>query len=133
MGAIGAFVFSLAADFANISFAEAMVLAEADIEGAVSSTASELMPISSVLFYGAVIGVLFIAQNVIRSAATGAPTGTFDEAGFDILGPSDYVLAGPTTVRDLLTAGLTLDTMITPENSDEEDDYVGPTHLSEEE
>ena len=132
VGSIGAFVFSLAADFANISFAEAMVLAETEIEGAVSSTASELMPISSVLFYGAVIGVLFITQNVIRSASTGAPAGTL-EPRFDVLGPSDYVLAGPTTVRDLLTAGLTLDTMISPENSDEEDDNVGPTHLSEEE
>ena len=81
---------------------------------------------------GVVIGVLFITQNVIRSASTGAPAGTL-EPGFDVLGPSNYVLAGPTTVRDLLTAGLTLDTMISPESSDEEDDYVGPTHLSEEE
>ena len=130
--AIGAFVFSLTADFANISFAEAMIITESEIEGVVSSTAAELMPIASVLFYGAVIGVLFITQNVMRSASTGAPAGTL-EADFDILGPRDYVLAGPTTVRDLLTAGVTLDTMISPENSGNDDDYVGPTHLSEEE
>ena len=109
-----------------------MIIADSEIEGAVSSTASELMPIASVLFYGAVIGVLFITQNVIRSGSTGAPAGTF-EAEFDILGPQNYVLAGPTTVRDLLTAGVTLDTMISPEDSDDNGDHVGPTHLSEEE
>ena len=107
-------------------------MAEAEIEGAVSSTASELMPIASVLFYGVVIGVLFITQNVIRSATTGSPAGTL-EVDFEMLGPQNYVLASPTTVRDLLTAGLTLDTMISPEDSDDDDDHVGPTHLSEEE
>ena len=79
-----------------------MVLAEAEIEGAVSSTASELMPIP--LFYSMYhIGVLFITQNVIRSASTGAPAGTL-EPRFDVLGPSDYVLAGPTTVRGPLSS-----------------------------
>ena len=54
-----------------------------------------------------------------------------DEPEFSILGPSRYVISGSTTVRNLLTAGVTLDTVLTTD--DGIDDSVGPTILSEEE
>ena len=118
--AVGAFLVNMMSDFAEISFAEA------GLEEGVSSTAAELEPIASILFYGVVLGVLFLAQNVVRGTRS-------HDAGpeFSILGPSRYVISGTTTVRDLLTAGVTLDTVLSTE--DEDDDQVGPTVLSEEE
>ena len=120
LGAVGAFMVNMMSDFAEISFAEA------GLEEGVSSTAAELEPIASILFYGVVLGVLFLAQNVVRGTRS-------HDAGpeFSILGPSRYVISGTTTVRDLLTAGVTLDTVLSTE--DEDDDQVGPTVLSEEE
>jgi len=120
LGAVGAFIVNMMSDFAEISFAEA------GLEEGFSSTAAELEPIASILFYGVVLGVLFLAQNVVRG------TRTHDsDPEFSILGPSRYVISRTTTVRDLLTAGVTLDTVLTTEDGD--DDMVGPTVLSEEE
>ncbi len=120
LGIVGAFMVSMMSDFAEISFAEA------GLEEGFSSTAAELQPIASVLFYGVVLGILFLAQNVVRG------TRSHDsEPEFSILGPSRYVISGTTTVRDLLTAGVTLDTVLTTD--DGTDDNVGPTVLSEEE
>ena len=120
LGIVGAFMVSMMSDFAEISFAEA------GLEEGFSSTAAELRPIASVLFYGVVLGVLFLAQNVVRGARS-----VDTEPEFSILGPSRYVISGSTTVRDLLTAGVTLDTVLTTD--DGIDDSVGPTILSEEE
>ena len=120
LGIVGAFMVSMMSDFAEISFAEA------GLEEGFSSTAAELRPIASVLFYGVVLGVLFLAQNVVRGARS-----VDTEPEFSILGPSRYVISGSTTVRDLLTAGVTLDTVLTTD--DGIDDSVGPTKLSEEE
>ena len=86
----------------------------------------QLNPISSILFYGVVLGVLFLAQNVVRGARS-----IDAEPEFSILGPSRYVISGNTTVRDLSTAGVTLDTVLTTD--DGIDDSIGPTILSEEE
>ena len=120
LGIVGAFMVSMMSDFAEISFAEA------GLEEGFSSTAAELRPIASVLFYGVVLGVLFLAQNVVRGTRS-----VDTEPEFSILGPSRYVISGSTTVRDLLTAGVTLDTILTTD--DGIDDSVGPTKLFEEE
>ncbi len=120
LGIIGAFMVSMMSDFAEISFAEA------GLEEGYSTTAAELEPIASILFYGVVLGVLFLAQNVVRGTRSGDV-----EPEFSILGPSRYVISGSTTVRNLLTAGVTLDTVLTTD--DGSDDSVGPTVLSEEE
>ena len=120
LGLIGAVIVSTMSDFAEIAYAEA------GLEEGVSATATHLKPIASVLFYGVVLGVLFLTQNVMRGTKTHN-----SEPEFSILGPSRYVISGTTTVRNLLTAGVTLDTVLTTDDGD--DDMVGPTVLSEEE
>jgi len=116
VGGIGGGAVLLMADFAASAFLEA-----GPADDATSSLVHELAVVGTILFYGVVIGTLANALAMARGTFEGARVGDaplLDASG----GPHRYLVAGETSVRDLLTAGVTLDTVLVIE---EEDDSPG--------
>ncbi len=124
VGGIGGGAVLLMGDFSAAAFLEA------GGEEMTSTVAHDLMTFGSILFYGVVLALLANALSMIRGVFEGTPVGVaplLDATG----GPPRYLVAGDTSVRDLLTAGVSLDTMLVIEQQD--DDPGSATLLVEEE
>jgi len=112
VGGVGGGAVLLMGDFAMAAYIEA---------GATemnSTVVKDLMMFGSILYYGFVLAMLANALSMVRGAFKGTAAGEapmVDSSG----GPQRYIVSGNTSVRDLLTAGVSLDTVLVTEEQDE--------------
>jgi hypothetical protein len=111
VGGVGGGAVLLMGDFAAAAYLEAGAT-EMD-----STVVNDLMMFGSILYYGFVLAMMANALSMVRGAFEGTASveaPMVDSSG----GPRRYIVSGSTSVRDLLTAGVSLDTMLVPEEQD---------------